>query len=149
MLRAQLNCIVSGFAEKSEAGIISHLSLFFCFDSFVYQCRGYACGETVIDVDDGDTCGTTIKHCQKGGDAAEAGSCADAGGDGNYGTTDEASYNAGQSPFHSRDNDDDVGLLEFRQMAEEPMQAGYADVANQLCALPHNVGGDFGFCCDG
>ena len=44
------------------------------------------------------------------------------------GTLDQAGDDAGQRAFHAGDDDDDAGGGEARALAEQPMEAGDADV---------------------
>jgi len=66
--------------------------------------------ESVVYVDDGYVGGAAVEHAEQGGDAAEAGAVAYAGGDGNDGDSDEAAYYAGECAFHAGDTDDYAGL---------------------------------------
>ncbi len=140
-------CRLSSFVRPHSLTLVTLLPS--CFDSFVYKCRRYACGEAIVDIDDGNACGTAIEHSQKGGNTAKACACADTGGNGNYGTAYQTSYDAGQSPFHSCYNDDDIGVLELLYMSEQSVQTGNTNITNQLCTLAHNLSGNLCFRCDG
>lgn len=90
--------------------------LLISFDFFIYQRGGDGGGEAVVDVDGGDTCGTAIEHRQEGGQSLEGRAVADTGWHRDDRATHQAAHDAGQRAFHSRDDNDYVGLLQLRQM---------------------------------
>src|SRR5712664_180288 len=112
--------------------------------------RGDASGaEAVVNVDDGYIRCATVEHTEQRGDAAEAGTVADAGGNGDHRHGDEAADDARQCAFHSCNADDDAGFGEFASMIEQAMDAGYANVIERLGAIAHHAGSEQGLFRDG
>ena len=65
--------------------------------------------EAVVNVDDGYARSTAIEHGEQGGNAAEAGTVTDAGGDGNDRTRNQSTHHAGQCAFHAGSDDGHIG----------------------------------------
>ena len=56
------------------------------------------------------------------------------------GTLDQAGDHAGQRAFHAGDDDDDARGVEPCALAEQPVQAGDADVVQPLDVVAHQLG---------
>ena len=93
--------------------------------------------ETRVDIHDADVRGTTIEHAQQGRDPAEAGTVADARGDGHDGTGDPAPDDRGQGPFHAGDHHDRVGRVEAVFLLQQPLWPGHADIDDQVDIALH------------
>src|ERR1700722_15595565 len=95
--------------------------------------RGDAgCAEAVVDVDYRDVGGTGVQHAEERGDSAERCAVADAGGDGEDGSMDKSADDGGQSSFHAGADDEHAGGLERCLLGEKAMDAGDADVGDEL-----------------
>ncbi len=101
--------------------------------------------ETIVYIHHAYVTGAGVQHAEQGGQAFEGSSVADAGGDGDYRDSDQASDYAGESAFHPRADDDDSGLGEKAAVGEEAVDAGDSDVIEMLDAIAHEFGGDHGF----
>ena len=84
--------------------------------------------EAGVDVHHGDVRGATVQHAQQGGDAAEAGPVADAGGNGDHRAGDVPAHHAGQRPLHARHHHHRVRIDQQRQVGGQPVRAGHAHV---------------------
>jgi len=106
--------------------------------------------ETVVDVDDGDVRGAGIEHAEERGDAAEAGTVAHAGRNGNDRRGDETANHTGKRAFHSRNANDNasLGKLAFA-MFQQAMNAGDADIVKLIDGDAHQAGGQECFFGDG
>ena len=102
------------------------------------------CTKPVVDIHDGDTVGAGVEHAQQRRNAAEAGAVADTRRHGDHRHVHHAGDDAWQRPLHPRDDDDDAGVLEAAALAQDPMNAGDADVVQPLDVVAHQVGGDRG-----
>ena len=69
--------------------------------------------EAVVDVDDGYAGGAAIQHGEKRGYTAETGTVADAGGNTDDRTRNQATDHTGQGALHARDHDRHVGLMKL------------------------------------
>lgn len=106
---------------------------------------GVATAEAIVDVGDGDSAAARIEHSQQGGETAEVGTVADAGGDGDDGTADEAGDDAGEGTFHAGDDDQHIGIAKEIHMSKQAMEAGDTDVEQALDCMAHELGGNGGF----
>jgi len=88
----------------------------------------------VTPADGGDARGTAIEHRQKGGQPLEGRAVADAGWHRDDRAAHQAADNACQRAFHPRDDNDNVGLLQLRQMFEQSVT--FASVATGKSAVP-------------
>jgi hypothetical protein len=113
------------------------------------QARYIGGPKAVIYIHHAYVAGAGVQHSQQGGQAFEGGSVADAGGDGDYGNSDQASDYAGESAFHAGADNDDAGFGEDGAVGEETVDAGDSDVVEMLDAVAHEFGGDYGFFGDG
>src|SRR5437660_1572187 len=77
--------------------------------------RDIAGFEARVDIDDRDVGGAAIEHTEESRDAAQAGTVADAGGDGDYGASNVPSHDASQCGLHTGDND-------HRICADDPVE---------------------------
>jgi hypothetical protein len=62
---------------------------------------------------------------------------------------DEPADDGGQSAFHAGADDEHAGGLERGFLGEEAMDAGDADVGDELDGVAHEAGGDRGFFSNG
>ncbi len=69
--------------------------------------------------------------------------------DGDDGTIDQATDNAGKGSLHAGHDDDGVGLDEFRHAGENTVQASNADVGDESCFAAERARGEFRFARDG
>ena len=105
--------------------------------------------EPRIDIHHRHIGSTAIEHAQESRDAAEAGAVADAGGDGDDGTSDVAADDAGQGRFHAGDDDDGVGAANAIKPGQQALRAGDADVDDDVGGSSHPVERFAGFFGDG
>lgn len=105
--------------------------------------------EAAVDVDDDDVGGAGVEHAEECGEAAEAGSVADGGGDGDDGAIDESADDGGEGAFHAGGDDEAVGASEGVEASEESVEAGDADVGEEPDVAVPGLGGDAGFLGDG
>ena len=68
--------------------------------------------KSVVDIHDAHAGGATVEHTKQRRNAAEARSVANAGRHSNHGDIDQTTNDARQRPFHTGDDDDDVGGTE-------------------------------------
>jgi len=61
----------------------------------------------------------------------------------------EAADDGGQSALHACADDENTRGLERRFLREQAVNAGYADVGDELDCVAHESGGDYGFFGDG
>ena len=91
-----------------------------------------------------------VEHRQQRGDAAERGAVADAGRHRDERDADQPADHGGQRALHAGDDDQAVGLLEPVADAEQPVEAGHADVGDHVDPGPvdprgqRRLGGDRG-----
>jgi hypothetical protein len=68
-----------------------------------------------------------------------------AGGNGNYGHSDQAAYHTGQRTFHAGADYYDTRFGERRAMGEQAVNSGDSDVIDMLNFVAHHFGGDYRF----
>ena len=86
----------------------------FIFDCLlpVDQARHVRRPKSVIYIHHAYVARAGVQHSEQCGQTFEGGAVADAGGDGDYGDSDQASDYARESAFHAGANDDDSGFGE-------------------------------------
>src|SRR5688500_6819879 len=107
----------------------------------VYQARGEARAEAVVDVYYCDVGGAGVQHSEQGGEAVEGGAVAYRRRKRDHGDGDEAADDRGKRAFHAGGDDDDPGILEAFAFAEDAVDAGDAGVPHALDAVAHGFGG--------
>ena len=88
----------------------------------------------VVDVDDRDAGRAGVEHRQQGGDAAERRAVPDAGGHRDERYAGQPADHGRQRALHAGDDDQAVGGGEPVADAEQPVQAGDADVVDPVDA---------------
>ena len=105
--------------------------------------------EAVVDVHNTDAAGAGIEHREQRGQAAEAGTVANARRHGDDGAIGKTAENAGECAFHAGNGDDDAGAHDLVKMSEGAMQPGDADVVEPDDVVAEHGGGDRRFFGDG
>ena len=83
--------------------------------------------------------GAAVQHAEEGGDAAEAGAVADAGGHRDHRHADETGDDARQRAFHAGDDDDHARGRQPGALAQHPMETGDAHVVHPLHLVAHQL----------
>ncbi|HKF65569.1 MAG TPA: hypothetical protein VKB36_03545 [Vicinamibacterales bacterium] len=105
--------------------------------------------ESVINVDHRDARRTAVEHAEEGGNAAETGAVADAGGDGDNRDAHQTRDHTRQRPFHAGNHDDGARGGKPLTLAEKPVKTSNPDVVNALDRISHQLGRNGGFFGDG
>ena len=79
----------------------------------------------------------------------KTGAISNARRDGNDRALNQPGDHAGQSAFHAGHDNEDMGLLNFREAIEEAVQARNTDIVDALDGVAHDFGGHGGFFSDG
>ena len=76
---------------------------------------------------------------KKGGNAVEAGAISNAGRDGNDGDGDQPADHAGQSAFHTGDNNQHASAVQLFAPIEQPVKTSDADVVKRFDFVAHDL----------